>query len=324
GLPSVGAQPIGKARVHSLRVVGYDYVVYAKVDLVDAYSCILLPPRLSALFGLVTRDPSGELVWWQLRVLPQGWVWSSVLFNSSMHIPIDRINARLDKEGIRAVARHNKDDVLIAAVDTNNCEGAVSVAREEFQALHFLINDAKSTPPSSSVNFCGLRLTNGCCTMEPTRFEFTDTTASTAWSEFMNPTLKPSDRGNPRVARTTWLRKWFGVFNYFRGFLGPDAMSALFVIQKAQSVFQKVDEDIPEDLYDRLKKSFYTLVAFYLSGLPGLLATSLGDRLLGTVLLTDSNTASWSAVVLIAVTLDDPNSELAHSASLPVDFPTTD
>ncbi|KAF4721188.1 hypothetical protein FOZ62_005995, partial [Perkinsus olseni] len=151
------SEPSPSARLGS---IPYDYTVYAKVDLVDAYSCILLPPRLSALFGLVTRDPSGELVWWQFRVLPQGWVWSSVLFNSSMHIPIDRINARLEKEGIRAVARHNKDDVIIAALDTSNCEAAVSVAREEFQALHFLINDAKSTPPSSSVNFCGLRLTN--------------------------------------------------------------------------------------------------------------------------------------------------------------------
>ncbi|KAF4653856.1 hypothetical protein FOL47_010269, partial [Perkinsus chesapeaki] len=329
-LPQAMAEPSITSKLGS---IPFSYQTYYKLDLTDAYSGVLLPPQLSSIFGTTSQDEDGSQLWWVYRVLPQGWIFSSCLFNSAMQVLIDIINQRLAELQIEAVCRHNKDDILIASTDPSSCKEAAAVAMEVFSEHGFHPNPTKSCGPTDRVRFCGVVLHAGGHRPEGSRQVFTESTFELAWSEFASPPIKSTKTFNGseavRLARLAWLRKWSGIMNYLRNHLPPDVLASLYVLQDALSRYQK-DESIPlqEELVDpqndnvtSINKAFSSLLHFYLSGVPPMVATNLGCSLLGTVILADSNADSWSAVVLRASVRNDADKDTPNSVDVPLAFP---
>ncbi|EER05890.1 hypothetical protein Pmar_PMAR011946 [Perkinsus marinus ATCC 50983] len=279
------AEPNITAKLNS---IPFSYQAYYKLDLTDAYSGVLLPPALRSIFGTTSRGGDGRQLWWVYKVLPQGWVFSSCLFNSAMQLLVDIINEQLHRLQIKAVCRHNKDDILIAAQDAQNCQKAADVAIQIFIEHGFHPNPAKSCGPTDKVHFCGVTLRGGFHRPEGSRQAFTESTYSLAWSEFVTPSLKSKKVTDNfetlRLARLGWLRKWSGTMNYLRNHLPPEALTNLYVLQDALSRYQKHDCPLlQEELGDRqnervtgIGEAFQGLLQFYLSGIPPMVATHLG------------------------------------------------
>ncbi|EER00517.1 gag/pol/env polyprotein, putative [Perkinsus marinus ATCC 50983] len=297
-----------------LRAVPAHYTTYYKLDLRDAYSSVAIDQSLQRCFGVLSYDDSNQPCYWCYRVLPQGWQWSSLLFGSAMEFMMALIQDRFRDLKIPAVAIHCKDDVIIASCCEKHAARALACAKDCFLEYSFVVNEAKTYGPSTSVTFFGYNLKTGCVTPKPKK-EFTQATADLALADW---------HGNcSRAARLSWLRRWCGIFQCFKAHMNHASMDALHHMQRALSCFQKPEneERVDPGLPDSVVEAFRTLCTMYLQNGVVPLFFGLLEETLGTVVLTDANAKSYAGIILRAVRSTPATEGLQNSVSVPVQFP---
>ncbi|EER02227.1 gag/pol/env polyprotein, putative [Perkinsus marinus ATCC 50983] len=302
-----------------LRSVPSRCSTYYKLDLRDAYSSIAVDESLQRCFGVVSYDVNNNPCFWAYRVLPQGWQWSGLLFGVAMEFMVSKIQDCLRMRNIPAKVIHCKDDVILASCCQRHAAEALACARECFTQYTFLVNDAKTYGPSTSVPFFGYDLRKGCVVPRLKR-EFSQATIDLALNEWRG--------AQDRQARLTWLRHWCGIFQCFKSHMNHQSMESLHLLQRALSLYQKPDHEDSDstvlmDFAIAVSSAFKDLCTMYLQqGVTPLFQGLLDpEDTLGTVVLTDANAKSFAGIIFRAARLTPSTDGLQSSIRVPVEFP---
>jgi len=241
---------------------------HGKIDLSDAYHCVLVSKRLQSLFGVISQDAEGYEHVWTYKTLSQGWTFSPYLFRMAIAYTIECIMQCNRNFCIRNVF----DDILISAATIEDCTQGLILTSKTLEQYGFLVNENKCTLPAKTISFCGYVLSESRLSPKPKK------SIQEHYGHHVVPTVLQQ--------RETFVRSWLGILNYVMKFMHPTDQ------QKVRRLHRLAATDINakdiEILLDELSD-------------PALLPLEIGtyeDRCLaGTLVVTDANRDSYSGFI---------------------------
>jgi transposase InsO family protein len=261
---------------------------FSKVDISNAYNCVLLPPALRHIGAEVYDNDSGRYVYFQFHTLMQGWKYSPLMFRMVANFVLNRCYQLLSPEALpRVHLAFYQDDILVIGDSETHVTAATEIVLNVLRSLSFRVRDEKVLKCASSLTFCGYQLSAGTCTPTPSRRSFTAELATNLWSDFIT--------SKDTADVVTWFRSVCGLFQYFYGFLGPQELEDLRELYSQIPKLTRPPEPTVKPLFDKL-------VSFVVNGLPRLFLGAFGPTdVLASIILTDANRESWSGMVLKVV-----------------------
>jgi hypothetical protein len=245
-------------------------------------------------------------------VLPQGWKLSPMYFTRAVSFALLKIVEGLstsDKyhfersQNEREVGNF-QDDVLFCASTENDFNVLRSALIDGLRRFGFVINEAKSKGPCTTLQYCGLTLSDISIKPCPSRRPVTEVVLEVAANEFL--------KLRTRSELVHFLRSWAGVFQFASRHLGPEERLKL---REIHSLIKDLLGGIPLESVDReyITSIIRQLGESYMYRLPFLFPSS-GQC---SVIVTDANRDGWASVIL---TLVKRNPELEQRYPMPFVF----
>ena len=250
---------------------------YIKIDLRDAFSSIFLPDTLRGLFCYELRSaPSSRFYRW--KVLPQGWRWSPLLFATGVRYVLDQCVF----DSSSTVVRNYQDDVLAICIGSDTARQVMRTLVDKFHSFGFEINPDKCTI-ARSVVFCGYEISEAGI-VPSTKCKLTPLLIENSWVEYLNS--KSVD------GLVTSVKKWCGLFNYFRDFLPPGqrlCLSYLYTLTRNDCPLEKFTDE-------QTRTSYFSLANF-VSGDLGKFPCGVVENTLATLVICDANQDGYSGIL---------------------------
>ena len=286
-----------QCQASSLEILSHlqaDCDYFGKIDLDDAYSSVLIPGNLRALFCFCL--PGHESTYYRWRCLVQGWRYSPLLFSTAIEFMLDICRPHMPS-GIHL--RHFQDDILVAGKGRNSVEISMTKVMETFRSYGFVVNESK-TKLSDSAVFCGYQISSKGIIPYP---------KSPVTSAFFDSTWSAFENAKSNEIRLNLLRQWSGRFNYFLGFLPPDQLTNLREIYSKISVLMKEPQMLSGEHVLSLRASLSSLCSFVADGNIPVLNCGVSRNTLYSVICTDANVDSYAGILFRLCLVDQSSTE---------------
>ena len=247
------------------------------------------------------------MVYAQWTTLPQGHRFSSGMFRMAVQFALDRIDAdpRLRPHFQAQVLGMNnlQDDFLIAASTEKTCQLAMDVLIEHLDSLGFRINPKKLIGPVEEITYCGWKLQAGTAVPLPSRTKITPAFVQTALDN-----LTHAKQGKRLLKE---FRSLASLFQYYKGFISGEEYRHIRTFHDLTKAYQKTPNvKISAEDLGACKNALEAMVHYILHGLPPLrVGNHLWKDTVATIIITDANIESWSAILFRMVKLDHPATE---------------
>ena len=269
--------------VDIIKQLPHGLTIFAKLDLDDAFSSVLLPPNLRSMFCYMCVTPQGAK-FFQWNCLVQGWKYSPLFFTIAVQFVLDQCEQLIPEH---TYIRHYQDDILIAGYDLSKVNIAMNVVMKKLNYFGFSVNEQK-TKVSDHTVFCGYKLTSSGMTPFP-KTPVTNAFADSAWLTFEN--------ARSSETRLSLLRQWSGRFNYYLGFLPPEQLKNLRFIYNCTSLLMRDPLLMDAATTKSLSDSFKGICSFIANGsIPTFPCGYINDTIL-TIIVTDANADSYAGIL---------------------------
>jgi transposase InsO family protein len=237
-----------------------------------------------------------------------GWRFSPILFDAVMRGLCRPVIDKYESRGVRVAVL--KDDVMVAGTDKETTEKAFSELKEVLRSRFFKVRNEKCRDVGTDdIVFGGyLFRSGGGILPAPAKPRITEAALAVLHEDVMKQLVN-------REGLKRLIRSWAGTFNYIGRWLGPSQREA---VHRLNDVVHFLNSDQCLEVLDteQLVRDIDCVGRFYLGGLPALYTS--GDAI-GTVVVSDANQESWSAVCLSVVKLRD---DCSWTDPLPFGFQT--
>ena len=273
---------------------------FTKIDLSDAYNSVYLHPAMRHVGSTVFDAATNRYRYFIFNTLPQGWTHAPSIFRMCSNYIVEKCRLRLcaislDKQ---IYIDSYQDDLILCAGKAHKDDliTATNVVIDTLLELSFSVRREKIAIATTSIIFCGYKLSAGKSIPHPTRSEFSREIAAKMWDSFIS--MFPRDVDGV----VSWIRSFCGRMQYLSSCLGPKELKALQSLYKfSASAASSENISIPD-----FRASFDILVDYVCNGLPGLYLGSFGpEQAICSVIIADANMDSWAAILVKVVRSKD-------------------
>jgi len=281
---------------------------FAKIDLKDGFQSVVIHPYLRRFFGTQFYDEDeNAMIYANWITLPQGHRFSSGMFRMAVQFVINLVESDLRIRPLLAnqtLGINNlQDDFLIAAKTAEICQLAVSVLLEYLDQYGFKVNPKKMIGPVEEITYCGWKIQEGTATPLPSRTKITPA--------FVESAMENLVKAKPGKKLLKEFRYLASLFQYYKGFISGEQYQRIRVFHEFTKKYQKEPNlKLSEEDTKACRAALEDIVNYILNGLPPLrIGNHLWKDTVATIIITDANIDSWSAILFRLVKLDHPAGE---------------